>query len=473
MPAENRQVTMGKALASNRGARNGAMSFLSPVSSNDKEEAAMRKGMFRWAVGAVVCVGVASHAAAQVPCVGDCDVDFAVSVNELVSMVGIALDPNTIDACRLGDRDASGVITIDEIVAGVRAALEGCSPTHADLVTEFSNSVPWCTKQRQCSVLAEGCEGGWASRGTVAAAIAQLSDVAILGCLRAAQAEDACVFPLSCDQFTNYAAFWGCSPGMTTDCCIDGHGEPIACPATHPCAAQHAAFVNSCATLNAILARSANVAGQWSGEWTSSGAGHGSIFTDAHFEQVGPAAYGTIAITGSACLSMAVISARVEGSQITGTVRGEDGYAIEFEGEISLDTIHGTYHDDNPGCGPDDGTFEITRAFSGMEGDSHCEHCRREFTYDASGQQISGPEHCRRISCAEALCTCPDEPSPSCVHILDAGFPSRETAEECDRCSGTLPAHAGDCNVVSTPPHATDGRAGRRAPLKRGRYVHG
>jgi hypothetical protein len=387
---------------------------------------------------------------AQVTCIGDCDINFAVEVNELITMVGIALGANPIDACRLGDLDGGSDITVDEILSGVQAALEGCDPAQASLVAEFSDYAPWCNKQRQCETLPENCEAFWSSRGTVAAAVRQLSDAAIQSCLSAAQAESACALPLNCSQFANYAAFWSCPPGERVDCCQDGRGEPAACPATAPCVAQLDLLTDRCSALRSIVSLAADFSGEWSGSWRSNIEGRGSVFSDAHLEQVGSAVYGTINITGSQCLSAAVISARVDNSDIEGTVRGEDGYSLAFEGHISLDTIFGTYRDDNPGCGPDQGTFEIERAFRGTEGDSRCERCIREFTYNELGQQISGPEHCRRISCAHAACNCPGESSSTCFRISDAGFPSREIAEECDRCSGTLPPHAGECGGTST-----------------------
>jgi hypothetical protein len=60
------------------------------------------------------------------PCVGDCGRDGAVTVDELIIMVNIALGDASIDTCEVGDRDNSGSITVDEIVAAVTNALNGC-----------------------------------------------------------------------------------------------------------------------------------------------------------------------------------------------------------------------------------------------------------------------------------------------------------------------------------------------------------
>lgn len=60
------------------------------------------------------------------PCVGDCNGDLAVTVDEIVKMVNIALGGLDISECPAGDRDDSGTITVDEIVQAVNNALTGC-----------------------------------------------------------------------------------------------------------------------------------------------------------------------------------------------------------------------------------------------------------------------------------------------------------------------------------------------------------
>jgi subtilase family serine protease len=60
------------------------------------------------------------------PCVGDCNGDGAVTVNELVSMVTIALGDASVSICLAGDVSRNNVITIDEIIAAVNHALNGC-----------------------------------------------------------------------------------------------------------------------------------------------------------------------------------------------------------------------------------------------------------------------------------------------------------------------------------------------------------
>ncbi|MFN8626155.1 MAG: RHS repeat-associated core domain-containing protein [Candidatus Binatia bacterium] len=59
-------------------------------------------------------------------CFGDCDGRGQVSVNELLTMVHVALGNFTTAACIAGDLNKDGTITVDEIVIGVTFALNGC-----------------------------------------------------------------------------------------------------------------------------------------------------------------------------------------------------------------------------------------------------------------------------------------------------------------------------------------------------------
>lgn len=59
-------------------------------------------------------------------CVGDCDQNGAVTVDELVLAVNVALGSQSVSACSAADADADGAVTIDELVGAVNAALAGC-----------------------------------------------------------------------------------------------------------------------------------------------------------------------------------------------------------------------------------------------------------------------------------------------------------------------------------------------------------
>ena len=59
-------------------------------------------------------------------CVGDCDGRGGVTVDELLTMVNIALGNTDVSSCGSGDENDDGRITVDEILTAVNAALEGC-----------------------------------------------------------------------------------------------------------------------------------------------------------------------------------------------------------------------------------------------------------------------------------------------------------------------------------------------------------
>lgn len=59
-------------------------------------------------------------------CTGDCNADKQVTVNELITMVNIALGNAPLSTCPAGDADGSGDITIDEIVQAVGYTLGSC-----------------------------------------------------------------------------------------------------------------------------------------------------------------------------------------------------------------------------------------------------------------------------------------------------------------------------------------------------------
>jgi hypothetical protein len=62
-------------------------------------------------------------------CVGDCDGSVDVTVNELITMVNIALGNAPLSTCTAGDVDGSGDITVNEIIAAVGFALTSCPAT--------------------------------------------------------------------------------------------------------------------------------------------------------------------------------------------------------------------------------------------------------------------------------------------------------------------------------------------------------
>jgi len=59
-------------------------------------------------------------------CVGDCDASTEVTVNELITMVNIALGNEDVATCISGDPSGDGRVTVEEIIKAVNNALDGC-----------------------------------------------------------------------------------------------------------------------------------------------------------------------------------------------------------------------------------------------------------------------------------------------------------------------------------------------------------
>lgn len=69
--------------------------------------------------------GVSAGTAAS--CVGDCNGDGVVTVNEIIIGVNIALGNQTLDQCPSFDANGNGAVTVDELIKAVNNALNGCS----------------------------------------------------------------------------------------------------------------------------------------------------------------------------------------------------------------------------------------------------------------------------------------------------------------------------------------------------------
>ena len=77
-----------------------------------------------WGDWLVLLFGRITSRATQ--CTGDCTNDGAITVDELVQMVNIALGNLETSACEAADANQDGQITVDEILTAVDNALNGC-----------------------------------------------------------------------------------------------------------------------------------------------------------------------------------------------------------------------------------------------------------------------------------------------------------------------------------------------------------
>jgi len=59
-------------------------------------------------------------------CPGDCDLDGAVTIDELTRLVGLAVQGAVADACYAGDVDGDHFLSIAELIQAVGRALGGC-----------------------------------------------------------------------------------------------------------------------------------------------------------------------------------------------------------------------------------------------------------------------------------------------------------------------------------------------------------
>lgn len=95
------------------------------------------------------------------PCVGDCDGCGSVEVDEIVSLVSIALGESALSSCASGDHDEDGQITVDELLISLNMALHGCYELGSCGDPAVQASEPLCALDQQsvkCDFLvAEHC----------------------------------------------------------------------------------------------------------------------------------------------------------------------------------------------------------------------------------------------------------------------------------------------------------------------------
>lgn len=108
------------------------------------------RNRLRPTVLACLLVGVFVAPRAALACPGDCDGSGEVTVDELVTMITIALGTLAVDACAAGDLDGDGSVTVDEIVRALDAILNGCpasgsTPTPTPTASATDTATPTAT----------------------------------------------------------------------------------------------------------------------------------------------------------------------------------------------------------------------------------------------------------------------------------------------------------------------------------------
>lgn len=116
---------------------------------NDSPKRSGRSGPMKEHRSIRTCVGLLAAcflgtwlgAAAAGACIGDCNGDGEVTVNEVVVAVNIALGVFDVGQCPNADRDGDGEVTIDELLVGVNDALNGCpTPTPTRTATSTATA---------------------------------------------------------------------------------------------------------------------------------------------------------------------------------------------------------------------------------------------------------------------------------------------------------------------------------------------
>ncbi|MFI5365205.1 MAG: hypothetical protein ACHQ4J_06240 [Candidatus Binatia bacterium] len=102
------------------GAMNGSLNPVATAAANET---------FRGVALAPVTLGAPTPSPSVTPiaCIGDCDGSGMVTVDEILTLVNIALGSGSVMDCEAGDANQDGQITIDEILIAVNHALNGCA----------------------------------------------------------------------------------------------------------------------------------------------------------------------------------------------------------------------------------------------------------------------------------------------------------------------------------------------------------
>ncbi len=98
-------------------------------------------------------------------CTGDCDTSGAVSVDEVLKCVNLALGRGSVDTCSHCDANDDHTVTVDEVLASVANALDGClvSPTPtatAGVAIPTATPPPGCGNGVVDFNLGETCDDG-------------------------------------------------------------------------------------------------------------------------------------------------------------------------------------------------------------------------------------------------------------------------------------------------------------------------
>jgi hypothetical protein len=122
---------------------------------------------------AVATLGATAPARAQ--CVGDCNGDLMVAINELIIGVNIALGSQPASACPSFDVNGDGEVTINELITAVNNALGAC-PTGGDTPTPTATRTPTTPTGPTATATPTTPIGGSCGNGDIELALGETCD---------------------------------------------------------------------------------------------------------------------------------------------------------------------------------------------------------------------------------------------------------------------------------------------------------
>lgn len=142
--AEARCDSEGGSARASGGSRSG------PATAGKRRGGAARAAVLPrvfWFVVALPLLGdpAAGGDGPETRCVGDCDANGQVTIDELVRGVGIALGNGVVESCPVFDPNGDGQVAINELIAAVNNALAGCATPSTARPTSTPTFTPTAT----------------------------------------------------------------------------------------------------------------------------------------------------------------------------------------------------------------------------------------------------------------------------------------------------------------------------------------
>jgi hypothetical protein len=418
---------------------------------------AAREATGRAIVGLAAAVLTVTASAASAQCVGDCNNSGDVTVDEIVTMVNLALNGGVGD-CSNGDSNLDGSITVDEIITAVNNALIGCPVggvcgdgetnngedcDDGGICIGDSTAGTACTSDEDCGAGADGvCKDGPDSlRGCD-------SDDDCEGsvCIRCKTfGGDGCAANCTDETTINLALQAGelaSMPGFDGGVCVGGDNAGNACAGDGDCLSTVITQPGFClagstaAVFGPLISLPLNLSGTGSAKLTIGKAGDDGIIpvvlpaADVDIPRIAISSIACACVRGAAASTCGGVSFYKDGTQAINCTEG-------FDGEETCPV-------DLP-CAPMNGAGNTGSGFIGCQGLSP-----NEVLFDLDCNGVPGQEP------GEPIITLGEEGGPgSAFIILNAAIGTVVGA-----CSGSSPDYGPDSEFCTDD----DPLSGRGAP---------